>query len=364
MKHTPLILALTFISSISQAKSITITMVGDMGFNKNNQGPMANYVEAYGQKTSWNELTSNIDGYINSDINFANLETVVTDQALPSPAEKKYKFQSHPNAVEHVIRNLGFNLFSLANNHAADFGGVGLESTYTWMNYFSQSYPIYHHGVGVINEITSPKIFNLKNTKIAFIAVGIDSFGLAHAPATQTSVGSLNYHNSSHTNQALKNLKSSKADLKIVSVHYGTEGSVVLDSGQQAKFRKLIDDGEADLVIGHHPHVVRPIEIYKGKLIIYSLGNFLLIGAANMDKNQLGASYGLIVKAKIDISKNNVSFRQILAIPIQGMHYKPSALSNEAGQARVQYLNQLSQSEVGKSAVLFSKYKNYGVWER
>lgn len=363
MKYKLIILLSLFLSSTLYARTLEITMVGDVGFNKSNQIPYANFVQAYEQNTPWSELTKNIAPYISGDLIFGNLETVVTDQALPSPGNKAYKFQSHPNSVVHLVENLGFNLFSLANNHAGDYGTVGTQSTLGWMNNISLGYSIHHHGLGTANEIIQPKVFETNGVRVAFLAIGIDAFGLAHTPATTKQIGSLNIHNSKHISKALANFKLTSADLKILSVHFGTEGSVRLDANQRTQFQSYVDSADADIVVGHHPHVVRPMEIYKGKLIIYSLGNFLLIGAANMDQKPISHSYGLVVKTLVDIKRNEVNFRQVTALPVQNTHFKPHALSNEAAIQRLGYLNGLSRQELGDNALIFKSANNYGIWK-
>ncbi len=351
MKKLTFILVL--LSSVeAYSRRIDITMVGDIGFNKNGQVPVSNYVEAYGRRTEWRDLTSQIRSQIDGDINFGNLETVISDAPLSSPADKAYKFQSHPNAVEHLV-DIGFNLFSMANNHAGDYGREGLNSTYSWINYFNEKFGVQYHGVGTTGEIVQPTIFRRGGLTIAFLAAGIDRFGLNHAPATENQVGSLNFHSQSHMNRAIANLKNVSADFKIVSLHHGSEGSPRLDEGQKEIFRRFVDEGGANLVIGHHPHVVRAVEIHNESLIAYSLGNFLLIGAANMDNNSLGQSYGLILKASANVSKRGVSFERLEAIPIQGMHFQPKVLTGESRSSRIDYLNSLSRSEVGNSSVVF-----------
>lgn len=144
-------------------------------------------VTAYNRHTPWSSLTANIAHLIDGDINFGNIETVVSNVPLSLSMEKKFKFQSHPNSIVHLAR-LGFNLFSLANNHMADYGYVGLESTYAWMNEISKVYPVYHHGLGVNQELMRPTLLKIKGITVAFMAIGIDGFGLQNFPATSRRV--------------------------------------------------------------------------------------------------------------------------------------------------------------------------------
>ena len=120
------------------------------------------------------------------------------------------------------------------------------------------------------NETYSPKIKEINGTKIAFLA--FTNLGSPYWEAKENRSGMALFSKEKLEN-AIKDAKT-KSDLIVVSFHFGDEykTSPTLEQKTMAQF--AIDSG-ADLVVGHHPHVVEPIEEYKGKYIAYSLGNFV-----------------------------------------------------------------------------------------
>lgn len=364
IKCLTLTLAVTFFVLPAHSVTIDLTMVGDTGFNKNNQGVRPTYVDAYGSQTSWADLTEDIEPYIDGDLNFLNLETVVTEESLSLSVPKSFKFQSHPNSVRHMIRNVGFNMMSLANNHSADYGRQGLVSTYEQMQLIAIESSVIAHGIGVLDELLRPRVFSIKGVDVAFLSIGIDQFGRINFPASETQIGSFTFRNTAWVNQAMENLKNSSAQLKIVSLHYGSEGQVYITNEVKRVFRQFVDIGDADVVIGHHPHVVRPIEIYNESLITYSLGNFLLIGAANMGRRGDLADYGLILKASLEVNRRGVSVNELKAIPIYDMHYKPYALDFDESRRRLGVMNHLNNESFSDPIQFRINNQGEGVWRR
>ena len=106
---------------------ITITVVGDTGYSRNNQAVEPGGIRR-GEFQTWAETTSAIDAEMNGDLNFMNVETVVTDRNDLTPDLKEqrapFNFRTHPNGVRHLVSR-GFNLLSLANNHSMDYGLEG-----------------------------------------------------------------------------------------------------------------------------------------------------------------------------------------------------------------------------------------------
>lgn len=355
------LIAFTFcliFSSSAIAETISISMVGDIGFNKTNHSPHPNYVKAYGQNLAWSTLTEDIRAHLYGDLIFGNIETVVSDVDLPSRGGG-YRFISHPNGIKHLI-DIGFNLFSMANNHSSDYGRTGMEETRNWMNLFATDYGIVHHGVGVYSEVVYPAVFKLKGKTIAFSAIGINRTGLV---PNDTQAGVFNYYDSSHIDAVIKGLAATEADMKIVSIHYGTEKQVELNGGQKTTYRRFVDEAGVNLVIGHHPHVVRPLEHYNNSLIVYSLGNFLLIGAADIDGRPFGRDYGLIAFATFNVD-NGAKLSSVEIQPIKRMHYKPYALTGQNASSRIHFLNDLSKSEVGNTGLQFEMNGDIGVWRQ
>lgn len=201
-----------------------------------------------------------------ADITFGNLEGVLLDGGEPgkkcSNPAACYRFRSPPRYVEHYI-NAGFDVLSLANNHARDFGEEGRLATMQTL----AAAGIHHSGLE--GDIAS---FTAKDLTIALIAFAV----------TKNSNLMLDYEQSAATVAEC----ASSHDIVIVSFHGGAEGRDVMHlpfdeeeyygepRGDVVKFSRMMVDAGADLVIGHGPHVVRAMERYKDRLIAYSLGNF------------------------------------------------------------------------------------------
>lgn len=185
-----------------------------------------------------------------SDLVLVNLEGPFTDFPPRNLHPQNLIFTFDPSLVP-VLKKLGFNLFSLANNHTLNFGEEGLVQT---KKYLKQN-KIDYFGDQVNREPLS-LIKEVKGIKIAF--VGWNS--LAGTDLKRVT-------------EEIKNLRQ-KADFVVVFVHWGNEYQKTFSKSQQKESHLFIEAG-ADVVFGSHPHVVQSVEEYRGKKIFYSLGNFL-----------------------------------------------------------------------------------------
>ncbi len=201
-----------------------------------------------------------------ADLAVGNLEGVLVDGGEPAKKCKNpkacYLFRSPTRYAEHY-RAAGFDVLSLANNHARDFGEEGRTSTMLALD----DAGIYHSGRD--GEFAS---FETKGLKVAFLAFAV----------TKNSNMLLDYELSE---QRVRE-HAETHDIVIVSFHGGAEGESAINipfaeetyygepRGDVVLFARLMVDAGADLVIGHGPHVVRAMELYEDRLIAYSLGNF------------------------------------------------------------------------------------------
>ncbi len=206
------------------------------------------------------------DGFSGADIVFGNLEGALTDssETRKDPSRgTQYAFRMPPRFAG-ILSDAGFNVLSLANNHSSDFGPDGLADTVK---------AIRSHGmlaVGLKNEIVYQEIRGVRIAWIGFSYLGM--------------------HNSIHDLDELVRLINEaqrSARLVIVTFHGGAEGSDALrvydseekylgeNRGNLVRFARTAVEAGADLVLGHGPHVLRGVECYWQKLIVYSLGNFV-----------------------------------------------------------------------------------------
>jgi poly-gamma-glutamate capsule biosynthesis protein CapA/YwtB (metallophosphatase superfamily) len=201
-----------------------------------------------------------------ADVTFGNLEGVLQDGGEPVKQCKDtrvcFLFRT-PTRYAQYLANAGFDVMSLANNHARDFGEDGRSSTMAALD-----------AVGIRHS-------GREGTVASWIANGRRVALVAFAP----NVGS-NSLNDPQIGLPLVRQLAATHDIVIVSFHGGAEGNgaEVLpfareifageDRGNVVEFAHAMVDAGADLVIGHGPHVVRPLELYRDRLIAYSLGNF------------------------------------------------------------------------------------------
>jgi len=201
-----------------------------------------------------------------ADLTIGNLEGVLVDGGTPRKVctnpRACFLFRSPTRYAQHYV-HAGFDVLSLANNHARDFGEDGRTATMDVLD----RYGLRHSGR--VGDIAS---WMHEDLRIAFIAFSptLESYLLNDIPTAVDEVAAL----------------AAGHDLVIVSFHGGAEGRAAMQlpfeeefyfgetRGEVVRFAHGVIDAGADLVIGHGPHVPRAMEIYGGRLIVYSLGNF------------------------------------------------------------------------------------------
>jgi len=202
-----------------------------------------------------------------ADITFGNLEGVLMQGGVAAKKCKNplscYVFRSPPHYAQY-LKTAGFDVLSLANNHARDFGEEGRSATMAALDHVG----LLHSGR--VGDVARWQVNGTSVSLIAFAPFG-GSHDLLDIPLAQKQVRH----------------EAAKSDLVLVSIHAGAEGKDVMhipfthemfygeDRGDVVKFSHAVVDAGADLVIGHGPHVPRAMELYKKRLIAYSLGNFL-----------------------------------------------------------------------------------------
>jgi poly-gamma-glutamate synthesis protein (capsule biosynthesis protein) len=186
-----------------------------------------------------------------ADISVGNLEGVFTDNPSISVVDNSVlRFTFDPTLVE-MLKSYGFSGMSLANNHAMDFGREGFDNTKTLLT----NNAIFSFG-SPSNDIDISARQTVGEEEVCFVGYH-----------------SLYKEDTSPVLSEITKLKDSCSFIVVVA-HWGEEYKDEENAAQRRQGRSFVDAG-ADLVIGHHPHVVQPVEIYNGKAIFYSLGNFL-----------------------------------------------------------------------------------------
>lgn len=251
-------------------QAIKLMAVGDIMLGTN--FPNASYLPPNDGK----EMLAAVKGILQrGDLTFGNLEGVLLTGDGPvkkcSDPSVCYAFKT-PDHYVNYLKEAGFNLLSVANNHVNDFGAVGVNNT-----------------LRVLGEAGIPHAGLKSLPYTTFEKEGL-TFGFA-AFAPNTGTISLNDH--VNAKKIIAHLDSI-SDIVIVSFHGGAEGptkkhitrktEIFLgeNRGNPYEFARLVIDAGADVVLGHGPHVTRAIDTYKNRLIVYSMGNFATYGRFNL----------------------------------------------------------------------------------
>lgn len=345
------VLALLIFPAIVQAQEFVVTFGGDVNFARSRQSPRPDSVVKSGVH-SIVQLAENLARDWDGDVNFINVETVVSDRRDLSALGKTFVFRSHPASLEYLME-LGVNAFSLANNHAQDYGYRGLAETLKHFQAAAETNEIVFAGLGDFSTAFRPQVQRINGFDVALTAL---TFGSRAFDPRADRVGVLRVSNDEHLDLVIQLMARTKADIKIMSFHMGTENQIVPNSGQRALYRRMIEEAKADLVLVHHPHVVRPVEVYgeENAAVYYSLGNLLFIGGANKDFEPTGRDYGLVGKAYFYRTDAGLSLSAIEAAPYKGVHLSPKRLDGAAFSRRIDHLNNLSRTSLGEGAARFT----------
>ena len=255
---------------VTKKDSIIITGVGDIMLGTN--FPETYYLPPNQGKDM---LTGVASIFAGADIVFGNLEGVLLDSG---GTQKKcrnpktcYLFRS-PEYMGNRLQEAGFNLLSVANNHAGDFGAEGRENT-----------------AGILDSLKIKFAGTEQKPFVLFEKDGVQYGFAAFSPNKGTP-----QINDIETAKAIVTHLDSLTDIVIISFHGGAEGSKYTavpraheyfygeDRGDVYAFAHALIDEGADIIIGHGPHVPRAIEVYKERFIAYSLGNFATYARFNL----------------------------------------------------------------------------------
>ena len=263
-----------------------------------------------------------------SHIVFGNLEGPLTDGGEPAQG-KQYTFRSPPEKVVPALLTAGFTVLSLANNHILDYGLEGLEQTLQALEVAG----IRVVGAGRnLREARRPAIIRTGGRTVAFLAYSLtlpESF-YAGPDRPGTAFG--------HERHVRADVAAARrrADIVIVSFHWGREGETTLREYQPELGHAAIEAG-AHAVLGHHPHILQGIERYKNGVILYSLGNFTFGSYSPMATRSAIAQLSfrgnrLVELRMIPINVNNVE-----------VNFQPVPLHGSGADAVIEELQRLSE---------------------
>lgn len=275
--------------------SIVISFIGDnvLGDYYGSQGETFNW--QFSQvKGDFSYFFKKVKSVLEKDdLTLGNLEGPLTthnDDRLI----KKFAFKGNPKYTQ-ILKEGSIEAVNIANNHTRDYGLQGFKDTQKYL----KDAGIYYSGEGILS------IYKINGVKV----------GMAGHRGWNLGV-------KSQVKNEIAQLRKMGADIVIFTFHWGEEREHYPNAVQKELGRYAIDNG-ADIVIGHHPHVLQGIEEYKGKKIVYSLGNFVYGGAKNpRDKDtiiyQVQFDFTDSASSKLDSNAaylNNQKVRKVVKMP-------------------------------------------------
>lgn len=234
-----------------------------------------------------------------ADAVFGNFEGALTTHSVSTKAPNfstVFAFRMPPSFAQ-MLKSAGFNVMHIANNHTFDFGQIGYNDTITHLT---------KAGIATVGETDKVTIQKSNGVTIAWI-------GFSHL---------YRYNHVGNLAKLAQLIQQARpvADLVVVSLQAGAEGSEALkvtnydekflgeNRGNTYAFAHRAIDLGADLVLGHGPHVVRGLECYKGKLIAYSLGNFIGYNALSIKR---AAALSMVLEVKLSKDRRTLGYNVI-----------------------------------------------------
>ena len=245
--------AVTCAVTVHSEAEVTISAIGDLTLGDDENFYADTAFSAYQSMYGNSYFFENVRDILGSDdITFGNMEGTLTTQGSREP--KEYAFRGDPSYTG-ILQDGSVEVVTLANNHSRDYGEVSLTDTQKYLDEAGIAW--------CMGEHIAYK--DVEGIRAALIGIYVLDEGIAKTSEVQ---------------ETIKTARAAGADLVIVAFHWGSELADSPDETQVSLAHTAIDTG-ADLVVGHHPHVLQGIEVYKNKYIAYSLGNFCFGGNSN-----------------------------------------------------------------------------------
>lgn len=245
-------------------KAITLVFAGDINLDEDSK-PVARYDRE--QKGISGCISPGlIDEMTSADIMMLNNEFAFSNRGTEEQ-NKSYTFRAKPERVG-ILKEMGVDIVSLANNHALDFGMEALLDTFETL----ENNGIDYVGAGRnLDRAKAPVYYEIGGLKIAFLAASRVVFAMDWY-AGKDSPGMVGTYDPALILESIREAKA-ESDFVVIYLHWGIERTNYPVDYQKELARKYIDAG-ADVVVGCHPHVMQGFEFYKDKPIAYSLGNY------------------------------------------------------------------------------------------
>ncbi len=314
------------------AVSYTFSFAGDctLGSNRDKWSSGTSFIQTIGEDYDY-PFANVREIFENDDLTMVNLEVVLADEG--NSTGKLFTFRG-PTAYSQILTGSSVEAVTIANNHARDYGTAGYDSTKQVLDTAGVSYV----------EAYSSQIITLEDgLVVGLYAIDGSTAGIKKETAVE----------------GVKKLKEEGAELIIVAAHWGNEGKYRPNAKQQEVGKALIDAG-ANIIYGHHPHVLQKIEEYNGGIIYYSLGNFSFGGNTNpKDKDSV-----IVQQEVIRAKDGTVTLGELTLIPCSissvdnRNNYQPTPCE-EGSEMYERILSKLNGTFEGADLVVdYDKLKN------
>jgi len=255
---------------------------------------------ATGDSYDFKPMLAEIKPYINTfDLAFINQETIIGGSEI---GLSSYPCFNSPYELGDAIVDAGFNLISIANNHTLDRGKVAVLNS---LDYWDSQDVIYSGASRSYEEENIKKII-LNNISFAFVAYTYGTNGIPH-PNNETYLANLFSEEKAERDV---NLIRDEVDVIICSMHWGDEYQDIPNEKQIHQAEYLSSLG-VDIILGHHPHVIQPVDKINQTIVVYSLGNFLSaqIGVSRT----IGMAFSLDINKRIENDEVKVNYEKLHA---------------------------------------------------
>jgi gamma-polyglutamate biosynthesis protein CapA len=263
-----------------------------------------------------------------ADINVGNLECTFSIDKL-NPKDNLKPYISHSSDYVQYLKNAGFHILNLANNHTMQYG----ENNFAYTEQF-----LINNGIKTIGTIRYPfQILYIRGIKIAFVGYSLKPNEFKHS--------NIQYIEGSRENILSDiNLLANHNNHVVVLIHWGDEYIDYPDQAQVDLAHDMISAGAA-LIVGHHPHILQGIEYFKTGVIAYSLGNFVF------DKPQILQRKSLILE--VIVSEEKIDSIRTIPIYIDGS-FQPLIATGKKKKRIEDLMNNLNKKIM---STRFSKHK-------
>ena len=301
-----LLLTLLFLRSAALAETLTLSFVGDCSIGQAIQyegyeGCYTMVLDEHGFDWPFSLVYPILS---EDDFTFANLEVVFTKKT--NHQDKRYPLAAKPEYAQALLYS-GVDVVNTANNHAYDFYRAGyLDSLQTLDDLGMPHFGNFNLGTAEAQDL-------LFVTTVKGVTIGALGFSYPQDYDMQRIA------------DRIQTLREQGCDLVIVSMHWGRETNLIQESYQTRYAREIMQAG-ADVIWGHHPHVLQPVQFYEGKPVFYSTGNFTFGTMSAVDPDTG------IFQLVYDIAEDGITLSAFSVVPCRTQgngDYRPYILTDE-----------------------------------